>query len=70
MKKVHQRKLFQIIQLYTRRAYLVESDTRAEIVHLVDMEGDGEDKAVCTCESFILGHARPCKHIKNVMMFL
>ena len=50
---------------YSRSAILIRSATRNDVKHLIDFEGDGEEKVVCTCEAFILGGARPCKHIKN-----
>ncbi len=67
MKK--QRILFHYVQPYTRKAYLVHSATRPEIAHLVDLEGEGEDRIVCTCESFIMGGIKQCEHIKSVMLY-
>ncbi len=49
---------------YDRMSVLVESATRQGIVHLIDFEGYGSDKIVCTCESFILGGQKFCKHIR------
>lgn len=59
-----------VIEPYTRAAYLVPSRTREGIVHLVDLEGYEREKQVCTCESFIYGGARPCRHIRDVNMLV
>lgn len=48
---------------YGRRSFLVPSATRRGIEHLVDFEGHEQEPVVCTCEAFILGTMRPCKHI-------
>lgn len=61
-----QKRLFLPITPYTRNAFLVQSETRESILHLVDLEGYGREKVVCTCEAFIQGGVRPCKHIVNV----
>lgn len=66
---IKQKKLFLEVEPYNRNSYLVHSATRPEITHLVDLEGDGEDKVVCTCESFILGNVKSCEHIKSVMLY-
>jgi len=58
--------LFHLIKPYTRLAYLVQSATRPEVEHLVDLEGFEEEKVVCTCEDFIYNRARPCAHIRSV----
>ena len=55
-----------MIESYSRGTLLIKSATRRGISHLVDFEGDGIDAIVCTCESFILGHLRPCKHMVSV----
>lgn len=54
------------IELYSRKALMVASATRAGIMHLVDFEGHDQEPIVCTCEAFILGHARPCRHMLAV----
>ena len=51
---------------YDRMSVLVESATRQGIVHLVDFEGHGSDKIICTCEAFILGGDKLCKHIRSL----
>ena len=61
-----QARLFLPITPYTRNAFLVQSETRNGIEHLVDLEGYGRESVVCTCEAFIQGGVRPCKHIVNV----
>lgn len=61
--------LFHLIESYTRGAYLVQSGTRDDVKHLVDLEGDGDEEVVCTCEAFIYGGARPCRHIKSVKLY-
>lgn len=61
--------LFHEVEPYTRKAYLVYSGTRSEVVHLVDLEGFEGDPVVCTCESFILGGVKICQHIKSVMLY-
>lgn len=66
--KLTQARLFHPVSPYTRNAYLVESSTRTEVSHLVDLEGYEKEKVVCTCEAFIYGGARPCPHIKSVKM--
>jgi predicted nucleic acid-binding Zn finger protein len=49
---------------YDRMSVLVRSATRQGIVHLIDFEGHERDKIVCTCEAFILGGDKRCKHIR------
>lgn len=63
-------RLFQIITPYTRNAFLVPSDTLEEVEYLVDLEGFEQEKEVCTCAAFIMGGQRPCKHIRNVRLFV
>lgn len=58
-----------MIAPYTRGAVLVTSASRRG-AHVVDFEGDGQDAIVCTCESFILGGVRPCRHIREVNLIL
>ena len=65
-----QKGLFHIVQNYTRNAYLVQSMTRSEAVHVVDLEGDVSDPIICTCEAFIFGHVRPCTHIISVGLYV
>ena len=55
-----------LIESYSRGTLLIGSATRRGISHLVDFEGDGKDSIICTCESFIMGHARPCRHMLSV----
>ncbi len=52
---------------YSRNAYLVDSESDAGITYLVDLEGDNGEPIVCTCEAFILGGRRPCKHIEKFL---
>ena len=68
MKKIKQPRLFPIVIPYGRNTYLVVSDTRNDITHLVDLEGYGKERVICTCEAFIMGHQRPCKHIKSLII--
>lgn len=63
-----QAKLFHYVSPYSRNAYLVDSATRKDVAHLVDLEGYEKEKVVCTCEAFILGGARPCTHITSVKL--
>jgi hypothetical protein len=51
------------IQPYNLGSFLVSSQSR-EGEHLVDFTGSEEERVVCTCESFIMGKARPCRHIR------
>ena len=67
---MRQKGLFHIVEIYTRNAYLVRSMTRPEVGHVVDLEGDGTEPVVCTCESFIMGHMRPCPHIISVGLYV
>lgn len=50
---------------YGRRSLLIDSATRHG-QHLVDFEGHEHEPVVCTCEAFIMGHMRPCRHILAV----
>lgn len=68
-KKPVQKALFLTVSPYSRKAYLVQSATRPEVYHLVDLEGFENEKVVCTCEAFILGGIKMCPHIKSVMIF-
>ena len=52
------------ISPYTRNSFLVQSRTRAEVMHLVDFEGFDGQPIYCSCEAFTKGKRRPCKHIK------
>lgn len=54
------------VQSYSRLALLVGSATRRGISHLVDFEGHEGEPVVCTCESFIMGGMRPCRHMLAV----
>jgi hypothetical protein len=55
------------IENYARGVFLVESRSRIDIKHLVDVEGfDGED-VYCSCEAFTIGKARPCIHIERII---
>ena len=54
------------IESYGRGTLLIGSATRHDISHLVDFEGDELNKVVCTCESFIMGHISPCRHMLAV----
>ena len=57
------------VEKYARGMFLVESKSRGDIKHLVDIEGfDGED-IYCSCEAFTIGKIRPCKHVKRVVEF-
>ena len=58
--------LFLTIVPYTRLAYLVMSATNEEVAHLVDLEGFGRQKVVCTCPDFIYNRNPLCKHIRSV----
>ena len=58
--------ILHLVRPYTRLAYLVQSATRPDVEHLVDLEGFDTEPVVCTCEAFIKGHARPCIHIRSV----
>lgn len=51
---------------YDRMSVLVKSATRQGLVHLIDFEGHGTDRIVCTCEAFIMGGDKLCKHIRGV----
>lgn len=51
------------IHPYNFGSFLVDSASR-EGEHLVDFTGSGEERVVCTCEAFIMGKARPCRHIR------
>lgn len=54
------------IESYGRGSLLVGSASHPGEVHVVDFEGHGTDKVVCTCEAFIRGHMRPCRHLRAV----
>ena len=58
--------LFHLVTPYTRLAYLVQSATRADVAHLVDLEGFDRQPVVCTCEDFIYNGNRHCGHIRSV----
>lgn len=51
---------------YDRKSYLINS-SRREVLHLVDFEGFDGEPVYCSCESFVLGKQRPCKHIKLIL---
>lgn len=65
---------------YDRMRFWVESDSRDEVEHLVDLEPftytDFEsgltitDPVTCTCEDFELGKARPCRHIEKLALWI
>lgn len=65
---MRQQRLFHVIAPYTRHAYLVESASRPGISHLVDLEGFGIEKVVCTCEDFLCNKNKACAHIISVKM--
>ncbi len=67
---LHQPPLFHPVTPFDRGSYLVQSATRGEVEHLVDLEGDGINPIVCTCEAFILGGEKLCPHIKSVGLYL
>lgn len=50
---------------YSRMAFFAKSSTRRGVMHLVDFEGFGRAKIVCTCEDFLLGGNKACKHITS-----
>lgn len=58
--------LFHRILPYTRLAYLVESSSRPDVMHLVDLEGFEREKVVCTCEDFLYNGNKHCAHITSV----
>lgn len=47
-------------------AYLVYSETLQDVAYVVDLEGFGKQKVVCTCPDFIMGKNKYCKHIRSV----
>ncbi len=57
--------LFLTIKPYSRLAWLVEGSKKDE-AYVVDLEGFGREKVVCTCPDFIMGKNKYCKHIKSV----
>lgn len=54
------------IEPYTRLAWLVWSETLQDVAYVVDLEGFGKQKVVCTCPDFIEGKNSYCKHIRSV----
>lgn len=70
MAGMRQALLFHPVEPYTRNAYLVASGSRDEVVHLVDLEGYEQEPIVCTCEAFIYGGQRPCRHIISLNLYL
>lgn len=54
------------IEHYTRLTYLVYSETLQDVAYVVDLEGFGRQKVVCTCPDFIMGKNSYCKHIRSV----
>lgn len=56
----------QPIESYSRRALLIGSATLRGVSYLVDFEGHDQEPVVCTCPAFILGHIRPCRHMRAV----
>lgn len=54
------------IEPYTRLAWLVWSETHDDVAYVVDLEGFGKQKVVCTCPDFIMGKNKYCKHIRSV----
>ena len=45
--------------------YHVQSETRPEIKHVVDMESAMPE---CSCESYTIGKAMLCKHLRFIAM--
>lgn len=59
--------LIPFLSVYTRNTFLIQSKTREDVSHLIDIEGfDGED-IYCSCEAFVLGKQHPCQHIKQLI---
>jgi hypothetical protein len=62
------------IQIIGRLHYLVPSDSRADLDHIVDLEpqiiGDQRFPFWCGCESFNLSHelhSTPCRHMRRIV---
>lgn len=55
------------IVTYARNMVMVESGTRSDIGHLIDLDGFDGEPIYCSCESFTIGHVRPCRHIKTLI---
>lgn len=52
------------VLIYSRgpNAFMVESHSRPGEFHAVNLDNGGE----CSCESYCLSHARPCRHLKDL----
>ena len=62
------------IQIIGRLHYLVPSDSRADLDHIVDLEpqiiGDQRFLWFCSCEAFNLSpdhHGSPCRHMRRIV---
>lgn len=65
-----QKVLFHPVRKYDRLSYLVESASVPGVEYIVDLEGYGEDTAVCSCPAFIQGGKRLCSHIRSVAIYI
>jgi hypothetical protein len=57
-------KRFIFWQPYNKNSFLVDSEKRDDVKHLVDFEGFDGEPVSCSCEAFTLGKQKPCRHIK------
>lgn len=58
------------VQKYGRLLYFVESRSRYNVRHLVDLEGFEIEAYVCTCEAYRYHGYRPCHHVLRVALHL
>jgi hypothetical protein len=60
------------VERYGRGLYWVDSKSRHNKRHLVDLEGFRDEKlnepVICNCEAFRYHHHRPCHHILRVFL--
>lgn len=63
-------KQFNFVSAFDRNSFLVQSGTRDQVTHLVDLEGFEDDAVACSCEDFNFNGARPCAHIEVVLNVL
>lgn len=55
-----------IIQ-HERDSFLVSSESELDSFYLIDLAGDEQNRITCTCDSFVLGKNKQCKHIINFL---
>ena len=67
------------ISIHGRWCFLVDSETRPGLRHLVDLEPEldiegnpehGGEPWKCSCEAHQFKVTRPCKHVKAILRFL